>query len=277
VIFEYVPGDSLYSILKAGITLTFPQQLIIAYGVARGVEHLGQRAQLFLDLNSRSVILNADFEPTIVRLGFYRYLSYPLKGGHQFPTPAYDQPNRQQRPFSTVMKTVDQYAFGALLWVMVQGWEPSDGKSWEPELSVAVADGPDHPFCEIIRGLIVQRDQSKMPMEKVCAKLAEIGQAMCPEEFGRYREKIDDLVQRESWPEAGAVGNWSGLMVDVTPTLGIVGANLFRRLGQPKVAMSYAQAAAAFGATQEIFDKYMDLKDELGASEDSEYWDLFED
>jgi hypothetical protein len=107
-------------------------------------------------------------------------------------------------------------------------------------------------------------------MDQVCARLAEIGEAMCPEEFGRYREKIDRLVEQGNWAEAGAVDNWHGIMVDVTPTLGIIGAKLFLKLRKPTIAMSYAQAAAAFGATQEIFLEYLKVKNKLAGSEEEE-------
>jgi hypothetical protein len=250
---EFVPGDSLHSILESKVPLTLTQQLIISYGVARALALTGADSRI---VNSRNVILNSNFEPILVCEDFHccvsdiQELKLPGVGYHRA------QFLKTKKPFGIMQaKRARAYAFGVLLWALITGDDAADAEQLNPPIEIRIQQDPvNHPLFELIQGLTEFAEPKVTPFADGCTKIEDIGQR--EPLFHAYRERIREAVdlaakekeeERKEWPETGSVVNFEKLAVNISPErLGRVAANLWRRLGQESVAASYERAIVAF-------------------------------
>ncbi len=124
--------------------------------VARAVVHAHERGVLHRDLKPSNILWDAERGPQVTDFGLARFLSDPAstqsKGAHMLGSPSYMAPEQTGGRLAEVTTSTDVYGIGAVLYELLSGRPPFQGKS---AISTArmVAEEPPRPLENVVRDL----------------------------------------------------------------------------------------------------------------------------
>ena len=129
IVFEYLPGGTLYDLLKSMDRIPGPQILSVAEQIAAGIDYAHTQGRIHRDISPSNILIESDVfgRVAISDFGIAKILG-AIEAGitAQRPsfegTPAYVAPEA----FSSqrVSPLVDVYSFGVLLFEMIAGRSP---------------------------------------------------------------------------------------------------------------------------------------------------------
>ncbi|MEM7048149.1 MAG: serine/threonine-protein kinase [Acidobacteriota bacterium] len=134
---EWVPGEPIHRAANAR-RLTIEERLELIIAVCRGVEHAHQRQVLHRDLKPSNVLVtevDGRLTPKIIDFGIAKALDSPLSGatlmtaGLAVGTPAYMSPEALAGDSDDLDTRTDVYSLGILLYELLVGVAPHDGRS----------------------------------------------------------------------------------------------------------------------------------------------------
>lgn len=130
IITEFLPGGSLRSFLhkQNHASLPLPELVLIALGVARGMEYIHSQGVVHRDLKPENILLDCSADPASMNVKIADFgISCEERlceevGEEDSGTYRWMAPEMvRHRPYS---RKVDVYSFGLLLWEMVSGQMP---------------------------------------------------------------------------------------------------------------------------------------------------------
>jgi len=186
---KFAPGGSLLHARTA--FRNEPRKAVrLLAKVARGVEYAHSQGILHRDLKPGNILLDGRGEPLVSDFGLAKWLDTTTDLTRTltiFGTPGYIAPEQAQGPAVSVLRTVDVYSLGAILFELLTGRPPFFG-----EHAIAVmrnaAEQPAPKLRSIVPGL--DRD-----LETICARCLE------GEPEWRYRSASALAEDLERWLE----------------------------------------------------------------------------
>lgn len=130
IITEFLPGGSLRSFLhkQNHASLPLPELVLIALGVARGMEYIHSQGVVHRDLKPENILLDCSADPACMNVKIADFgisceeRLCEVVGEEDSGTYRWMAPEMvRHRPYS---RKVDVYSFGLLLWEMVSGRMP---------------------------------------------------------------------------------------------------------------------------------------------------------
>ena len=115
--------------------------------VARAVHHAHERGILHRDLKPANVLLDTEGRPYVADFGMARLLDgrTSVTGSAVLGTPSYMAPEQATGDARRITKAVDVYSLGAILYELLTGEPPFDGKSPSDVLLRVMQDEPRRP------------------------------------------------------------------------------------------------------------------------------------
>jgi tRNA A-37 threonylcarbamoyl transferase component Bud32/tetratricopeptide (TPR) repeat protein len=162
----YVEGDSLNEVLRRR-SVSPAQAARYVRKIALAIHHAHQRGVLHRDLKPANIIIDAADEPLVADFGIAQLLRgsevdevTSVAGTANYMAPEQTQPGNKQLSVAT-----DVYALGGILYHLLAGCPPFDGKSREEILWAAYYEEPVPPR---VRNPALSRD-----LEAICLKALE--------------------------------------------------------------------------------------------------------
>ena len=201
VAMDFVPGQTLATLLLREGTLPPRRAARIAEGVARGLAAIHEQGVVHRDLKPHNLLVRPDDVVVISDFGVARDHSTPrlTLTGHLVGTPAYMAPEllagEEPRP------AADLYALGSILYEMLTGLPPFPGRDTLSTIR-AIRDQPPPDLPEEVPGELARfalRLLAKKPADRhadaetAARTLAEIGEALAGEEPDTSEQlRLDD-------------------------------------------------------------------------------------
>jgi len=172
IVFEYVEGSSLRSLLDTDGPLQAVDVAVIGEQIAWALAYLHRRGLVHLDLKPQNILLR-DGRPVIVDLGLARHIGTRPRN-RLLGTAGYHAPEQLAgRPASTAM---DVYTFGLVIHELLWGFTEADGR--------AVSDARVAHFDDIVWSLLgpaCDRPSAAGVARSLGAVASELGDApFCP-------------------------------------------------------------------------------------------------
>lgn len=185
MVMEYVPGETLESLLRRCGALPLRQALELFCQVLRGFEHAHAKSVIHRDIKPSNVMLREDGQVKITDFGIARVLGATklTRTGRLIGTPEYMSPEQIQGREQDARS--DIYSLGILLYEMVTGRVPFSGAS-DFEIMRAQLDSSPPSARDLIAGLPSEVETSirKTPEKDPEARFQSV------EQFRRTLEPI---------------------------------------------------------------------------------------
>ncbi|HXI01707.1 MAG TPA: protein kinase [Candidatus Saccharimonadales bacterium] len=232
---ELVEGKSLRSLLGHG-PLSIPRTLKLATEMAEGLAHAHARGVIHRDLKPDNVIVRTDGHPKILDFGLAKLLESREPGGASdsseirtvtkaltraktiMGTPAYMSPEQAQG--ESLDARSDVFSFGSMLYEMVAGKPPFEGRSAVEILGAIIRDKPPTPSD--INGLVPPE------LERIIGKCLE---KAADDRYQHTDDLVVDLRKIRRDTDSGIGGN-------LVPTSGVAA---------PQRAISWQSGAVPSG------------------------------
>ncbi len=125
---EFVPGEPLDHIIKAGGPFPIKDKLRIAAGVAEALDHAHKAGIVHRDVKPGNVMITEDGRPKLMDFGIAKREDANLtQTGTFLGTPSYASPEQIRE--GTVDGRSDQFSFAVLVFEMLSGVSPFPGNS----------------------------------------------------------------------------------------------------------------------------------------------------
>ncbi len=146
-IMEYVPGETVFKLIRKKGRLPEARALDIARQVAKGLRHAFNNGLIHRDIKPKNLIVTPEGTVKICDFGLAREIASEdglTKGGIVITSPAYASPE-QCRGAADVDHRADMYALGVTLYEMLTGKRPFEADSAAEMLSCQVSKQPPPP------------------------------------------------------------------------------------------------------------------------------------
>jgi serine/threonine-protein kinase len=146
-VMEYVPGETLFALLKKEGRLPEARALEFARQVAKGLRHAQQHGFVHRDIKPRNVLLTPDGVAKICDFGLARELKEDepvAEEGFLHVTPSYASPE-QARAAADIDHRTDIYSLGITLFEMLTGKRPFTGATSKEILKKHATEAPTPP------------------------------------------------------------------------------------------------------------------------------------
>lgn len=184
------------------------QQLVVAYGVARGMRLLHSKFQIIhRDLKPANIFLDSEFRPLVADLGMAKVVDDIAMSGAK-GTPLWMSPEllmREENRSTEYGLKVDVYAYGMIVYELIEGRSPQLRKEDCPvpqKFKQAVVAGKRPPLSQaspaqtrFIESLWEANPQLRPSFTKICAEIernTELFPTADREEFLRYKAYLDN-------------------------------------------------------------------------------------
>jgi len=129
IVMEYVEGQSLKSLLRAGTPLPVGEALDLAIQICAGVGAAHRGGLIHCDMKPQNILITPDGRVKVLDFGIARALKAKATGSDEitWATPQYAAPEQMQgRPTGPA---TDVYAIGVILYEMLTGQLPFQGQT----------------------------------------------------------------------------------------------------------------------------------------------------
>ena len=188
---QLIEGKTLKAALAAGLELR--AAVAVVRDVARAIEHAHERGILHRDLKPENVLLDQEGKPYVVDFGLARIPGATMTGaGQVLGTPAYMSP--EQADGSRVDERADVYQLGALLYFVLCGRPPFEGKTSVNIISAVLTKPPVPPRSH--------DPEAPAELERICLRCLE----KLPDR--RYARAAEVAVELERYLHASSRARW---------------------------------------------------------------------
>lgn len=176
---EYVPGESLDTVLESDRNLTLKEVSDIGLQLASALDYAAGQGVVHRDVKPANILMTVEGRPKITDFGVAKLNTSNLTTtGTIIGTPMYMSP--EQVTGHTVTGRSDQFSLAVILYEMLGGDRPFKGKNATTVMYKIVHQEPP-PLREIVQGLpdgvdaVLRRGMEKDPMNRFpsCRELAE--------------------------------------------------------------------------------------------------------
>ncbi|WP_373652222.1 serine/threonine-protein kinase [Schlesneria sp. DSM 10557] len=213
LVMEYIPGKTLQGLVEVTGPLPLSSVLEIGHQIARGLASAHQKGLVHRDIKPSNILLE-EANGHCVKITDFGLASDIQKinitqGGLIAGTPMYMAP--EQAEGKEVDQRSDLFSLGSVLYFMITGRAPFEGKSTAAILNQVIQDFPPAiqsivpsvpaSLCEIVATLHSKKPESRYRSAEEVADLLSKSQADM--QFQRFPE-FDDLVTPPADTRAGA-------------------------------------------------------------------------
>jgi len=145
MVMEYVPGETLEHVIRAGGAMPWPQALALVRQILEGIGHAHELGILHRDLKPANIMLTPAAKPKLMDFGIAQALGGPrlTREGRLIGTLEYVAPERVQGKPADVRS--DLYSVGVLLYEMLTGRLPFESDSDYELMMAQVEKQPPAP------------------------------------------------------------------------------------------------------------------------------------
>ncbi|MDX1643593.1 MAG: serine/threonine-protein kinase [Thermoanaerobaculia bacterium] len=192
---EYVQGESLESVLKAGRSFTFREMSEIAAQIASALDYAHQQGIVHRDIKPANILMTTDGRPKITDFGVAKLQTSGMTStGMIIGTPMYMSP--EQITGREVSGASDQFSLAAMLYELMTGEPPFQGDNPTTIMYQVVHNEPEPPhnlnksLPEAVDKAVLRGMAKKIQARyESCSELAEaIGRALSGAEPGGIEE-----------------------------------------------------------------------------------------
>ena len=237
---EYVPGESLASLLEADKDLSDKEIADLAYQIASGLDFAHKGGVVHRDVKPANLLLTWDGRTKIADFGVAKYMSATLtRTGTILGTPSYMSP--EQVTGGKITGASDQFSLAVILYQLLTGQRPFNGESPTAILYQLVHEDPPSPQDltprrapqvegVLLRGL-AKKPEDRFPSctEMVEALRAALGAA--PVDMTIALGPGEAFPPEEERPAPGGL-RWVWVL-GALMVLAIGGTYLYQELGKP--------------------------------------------
>jgi serine/threonine-protein kinase len=209
IVMEFVPGDSLENLLRAGRQLTMIEKLDVVHQAALGLGYAHQKGVVHRDIKPANLMVMPQGNVKIVDFGVARLESL---GGHTqtgmvIGTFHYISPERLLG--KTADGRADIWSLGVILYLLLTGRLPFPGD--DPVTLQKVVREPHDPLSALISGYppaldqVVDRALAKSPIdryetaEEMAADIEAINEGLKREHVADVLRGLKPLMEDEKW------------------------------------------------------------------------------
>jgi serine/threonine-protein kinase len=202
IVSEYVDGGSLVDLIVREKRLAPRRAVEIISGVLEGLHHAHQRGVVHRDIKPANILMTSDGRAKVIDFGLAKDAeanTILTLSGNVVGTPAYMAP--EQATGEPAGPPADLYSCGILLWLMVTGKKPFEGKGIVETLQRQIND-PFPPARPLNPEVPEELDKV---LKKICAKQPSKRYATLPEAIDALRRSVG-LPPRAPEPVPAARG-----------------------------------------------------------------------
>src|SRR4051794_18432118 len=184
IVFEYIDGDNLKSLVDVGGQLPIEQAVALAHQIARALAFAHEHGLVHRDVKPQNVLLNGDGRAKVTDFGIARSLDVKhgmTQTGTVLGTSDYIAPEQAQG--QTVSAQTDVYSLGVVLYELLTGEVPFPGENFVAVAMRHINEPPPsararRPDVSPRLDAALQRAMAKDPadrfpsMDAFCAELA---------------------------------------------------------------------------------------------------------
>jgi len=181
MVLEFFENGSLHNLLyETKITLTFKEQVNIAFGIVQGISYLHHLNPKIIhrDLKSANVLLTKDRKAVLTDFGMARVKLETQKITQVAGSPNWMSPEMFDEEQGKLTEKVDVYSFGMVMYEIATGMIPFQGKTLLNLAAFVLQHKrpiiPDHchPFFKsLIEECWVQDYKKRPSIISICAKI----------------------------------------------------------------------------------------------------------
>ncbi len=127
LVMEYIPGDNLSEVCKKRV-LSIDEAVRLVERVAEGLEAVHACGLIHRDVKPSNIVLGEDGSPRLVDFGLAAHLGSPALRAIS-GSPPYMAPEQARGQWERIDARTDIYGLGALLYHLLTGQPPRDGKT----------------------------------------------------------------------------------------------------------------------------------------------------
>lgn len=197
LVMEYFEGESLREAMRGWRTGDLRNQLLITRQIADGLAYVHSKGIVHRDVKPDNIWIDASGKVKIIDFGVAKYGEFSITGaGFTLGTPYYMAPEQVRGEKATPL--VDVYSFGVLLFELITGSRPIEGKTVNEIFDRIIAEPVDlEPLQK--RGV----PDAVSDLVRGCTE-KEAGART--QDFRMVAGKIDEILRR--MPEAGTRRRW---------------------------------------------------------------------